>query len=158
MKRVVGASPSIRTILAVGMSRVVQELKLRTGEVRFLELRRLDDVKEETAVSVRRDLPVELQVEACVLLVGDEVDRGRNAGERVVLYGLPFREALSVISVPARCCLAVEQELPAVGLFFVGERVRLVGRLKGADSCHRRHDHEEYRSFHPSSPKNGRKW
>ena len=106
---------------------VVDQLVLRPGDIGNLEIGVLDHVVEHAAVAAVGELPVPVEDEVLILLFGDDVSRQVAAvagGLDAAVHHVPgHRERVSVEVFPLVEAFAVEEQLPAVGDFGLGEGV-----------------------------------
>ena len=145
---VIGTRSAVAVLACFGirMALVVEQLVLRPGEIARLVARRLDDAVHHAAVAAWGDLPVELEVEAGVLLVARDVGGLADACQRAVLRRPAVRHRRLVVAMPARGRRAVEEQHPAVGLLLRRQRVRTVGSRRHAYCRGREHRQRK----HPS--------
>jgi len=108
---------------------VVDQLVLRPGDVGNLEIGILDHVVEHAAVAAVGELPVPVEDEVLILLFGDDVSRQVAPvafGLDAAVHDVPgHRQRVSVEVFPLVEAFAVEEQLPAVGDFGLGEGVVL---------------------------------
>ena len=123
------ALPRLELVAVVHLGEivVVDELVLRTGDVRDIESRALDDVVHHSAVAALADLPLPLEVEIGIFPVSDYVAVAVAAAafghDRPVHDAPRAGERVPVVVPPSVECFAVEEKLPSVSLFGRGERV-----------------------------------
>ena len=109
---------------------IVNELIFRTGDVRHLEFRILDNVVQHSAVAAVGEFPVPGQLEILVLLVRYNVAGliGSVTGslDATVHHGPTIGQRVSIVITPAVKVLSVEEKYPSVSLLGGCQRILLL--------------------------------
>src|SRR5262249_26273572 len=125
------------------MTRVVKELVLRTSLIWRTFV--LTHAIHDSTVAARADLPFHAQLEAAELVLRDNIatlGAWLVRKDQLAIFDLPaIRQRLPSVLPPAVRRLAIEEELPAVPLFLLGEDVDALASVVGPDGAGQdRHD------------------